>query len=460
MTSRFGGQRVDPVRFNSVIPMPPPVAERETDKRPWAQVEGETADAIRSSLGDVLCVGEEWFVCKDGVWQPRDRDEFRPLALELLPERFKKHRSAIETLKRLESEQQVTRSRFFGAAKFNPEGYPLISVQNGTLCITPNGVVNLPTAPDCGFTMALPVAYDPKAQCPLFTHVLKEAVPNDTDREMFYDILCTALIPDCRFEVALVAIGESATGKSTAMAPFPAIFGPACSSLSMADLCHPNGYKTALLRHTMINLATELNTLELDDSGLFKQLISGEQFTARPIYGRPFDMRSTATFVFLANSLPRFKSGTEAEVRRLRFVRFDRRVSNPDVTLKDRIVSEAPGVFAELVRRASELLAGRKLSGPSQWGVETADRFSVSNDPVGQFVRRFCKLDPTLSCDKDALFGEFQTFRDGNGISVRFDEAAFFRGLYDRFPNVKQRKLRTDVGRKRVIIGIDILEDE
>jgi hypothetical protein len=38
--------------------------------------------------------------------------------------------------------------------------------------------------------------------------------------------------------------------------------------------------------------------------------------------------------VFLANSLPRFKSGTAAEIRRLRFVRFDRKVTVPDLTLK------------------------------------------------------------------------------------------------------------------------------
>jgi P4 family phage/plasmid primase-like protien len=437
-----------------------PSRESNSEKQSWPDVEGEIAASLRSALGQVRCVGDEWFVCSSGVWYPRDRDEFRPRALELLPKQFKTHRNTIETLKRLESEQQVTHSGFFGAAKFNAEGFPLISVQNGTLCITPKGVRTLATDPDQGFTTALPIAYERAAQCPLFNRVLREAVPEEADRELFLDVISTALIPDCRFEVGLVVIGEAGTGKSTAMAPIPSIFGSACSSLSMSDLCHPNGYKLSLLRHTMINLATELNTLELDDSGLFKQLISGEQFTARPIYGRPFEMRSTAKLIFLANSLPRFKSGTDAEVRRLRFVRFDRKVSNPDVTLKEAVALEAPGLFAELVRRASELLAGRKLSEPSQWGTNTADRFSISNDPVGQFVRRFCKLVPSLSCDKDALLEEFRKFRDGHGISDKFDDVAFFRTLYDRFPAVQQRKIRSEVGRRRVISGIDLNEDE
>jgi P4 family phage/plasmid primase-like protien len=307
-----------------------------------------------------------------------------------------------------------------------------------------------------GFTIALPVEYQPNATSPLFDRVLNEAVPDEADRELFLDVLATALVPDCRYEAALVVIGEAGTGKSTVMAPMPAIFGAACSSLSMADLCNHLGYKLALLRHQMINLATELNTLELDDSGLFKQLVSGELFIARPIYRKPFEMRSTATLVFLANSLPRFKAGTEAEVRRLRFVRFDRKVSNPDLTLKDRIAAEAPGVFAKLVRRASELLAGRPLHSPSNWGKETVERFSVSNDPVGQFVQSECELDREKQCNKSLLYDEFTKFRDAHGISDRFDKTVFFRTLYDRFPSIKQSKSSSDIGRTPIVVGIDV----
>lgn len=434
--------------------------EAGSEKQPWPKVEGATAALLRSELGQVRCVVDEWFVEKDGVWLPRIRDEFRPSALGLLPDQFRTNRNAQEVLKRLESEQQTTRVGFCGAAKLNGDGFPLICVQNGTLCIAPTGVLSLPTNPDDGFTIALPVMYDPGAKAPLFNRILREAISDDTDREMFLDLLATALIPDCRYEAALVAIGEAGTSKSTAIAPIPAMFGTACSSLSMADMCHPLGYKLAALRDRMINLATELNTLELEDSGLFKQLVSGETFTARPIYGRPFEMRSTATFVFLANSLPRFKSGTAAEIRRLRFVRFDRKVTVPDLTLKERVAAEAPGVFADLVRRASELIKGRPLANPSRWGAETAERFSISNDPVGQFVARCCTLGPKLSCPKAHLYSDFEAFREQFGISNKLDEGWFFRNLYERFPDVKQTKLRTNDGRVPAINGIDLKDDD
>jgi putative DNA primase/helicase len=431
-------------------------------KQPWPEVEGESATRLRERIGQVRCVSDDWYVERSGIWLPTDRDFYRPIALDVLPDNWRTQARSVEVLKRLEGEQQVSRDQFCGAAKFAgaDKSYVLLAVQNGVLCIDKKEVKLLPHNADFGFTTALPVTWDRAAKIGLFYEVLSESLPDPQDRELLLDVLATALIPDCRHEAALVLQGEAGTGKSTVIAPVTEIFGSACASLSMADLCHPSGYKLAMLHHKLINLATELNTLEMDDSGLFKQLVSGERFTARPIYGKPFEMQSTATLVFLANSLPRFKHGTDAEVRRLRFVKFSRRVEKPDLTLKDRVAREAPGVFAELVRRAQELLGGQALSEPGEFGRETARRFSVSNDPVGQFVARCCKLGSDLECEKAHVYNAFIQFRDQYGISDKFDESAFFRTLYDRFHSIKSRYRRFDAGRRYVLTGIDLASDE
>jgi len=444
--------------FESVIR--PDEQTADGQKHNWPEIEGSAAMELHLRIGQVRCVSNDWYVQKSGIWLPTDRDFYRPIALAVLPDDWRTQARSVEVLKRLEGEQQVTRDQFCGAAKFDKGGAVLVAVANGTLRISPDKAELLPTDPANGFTAALPVAWDDEAGIQLFYEVLEAALPDPCDRELLLDVLATALIPDCRHEAALVLQGEAGTGKSTVIAPVTEIFGAACSSLSMADLCHPSGYKLAMLNHKLINLATELNTLEMDDSGLFKQLVSGERFTARPIYGRPFDMRSTATLVFLANSLPRFKHGTDAEVRRLRFVKFSRKVEKPDLTLKDRVALEAPGVFAELVRRAQELLGGRPLSEPGEFGRETARRFSVSNDPVGQFVARCCKLGSDLQCEKAHVYDAFIQFREQYGISDKFDESAFFRTLYDRFHGVKQQHKRFEAGRRRVLIGIDLASNE
>ena len=311
----------------------------------WALQESAAAKRLRERIGFVKCVADNWYVLEKGLWVPRSKDEYRTAALDVSPQKWRTHSHALQVINRVESERQVSQCIFCGAAKFDDKGGVYLAVQNGSLHITPDRVILLPTHQSHGFTTALSVAWDEGASMKLFGQVLNDTLPDSCDRELLLDVLATALIPDCRYEAALVCQGEAGTGKSTVIAPVAAIFGSTCASLSMADLCHPSGYKLAMLQNKLMNLATELNTLEMEDTGLFKQLVSGEAFAARPIYGKPFEMRSTATLVFLANSLPRFKYGTDAEVRRLRFIRFGNKVTKPDVNLKERVALEAPGVI-------------------------------------------------------------------------------------------------------------------
>jgi phage/plasmid-associated DNA primase len=56
-------------------------------------------------------------------------------------------------------------------------------------------------------------------------------------------------------------------------------------------------------------------------------------------------LKTTCKFLFLTNYLPRFQHGTNAELRRLRFLRFERKPAKPDPTLKHRIAFERDGIF-------------------------------------------------------------------------------------------------------------------
>ena len=97
------------------------------------------------------------------------------------------------------------------------------------------------------------------------------------------------------------------------------------------------------------------------DSSVFKSLVSGEPIEVRKIYGRPGMMRITCKLWFLANNLPRFKHGTAAEVRRLRFLNFSRKPGKPDNSLKQRLQHECNGIFNWMVLRLFELLKLKQL---------------------------------------------------------------------------------------------------
>lgn len=243
----------------------------------WALQETKAAIKLHCRIGSVKCIVGDWYIQESGIWVPRSKDEYRAIALEVLPPKWRTHQHAVQVLNRLESERQVSLSMFCGAAKFASDGAVLLAVQNGTLKISASEVKLLPTDPDHNFTAALPIAWDEAAPMKLFGQLLADTLPDNNDRECLLDVLATALIPDCRYEAALVCQGEAGTGKSTVIALVAAILGSSSAYLSMADICHPSGYKLAMLNHKLINLATELNTLEMEDTGLFKQSVSGDR---------------------------------------------------------------------------------------------------------------------------------------------------------------------------------------
>ena len=448
---------------DEVLDIPKPRRTSGTRDEQWAILEGETAAAVCQQVGQILCVGDEWYVERGGIWEPTERDCYRKVALDALPLSWRTEAHGASVMRRIEAENQVSKDQFVGAAKFDADGAVLLAIQGGIVRISADGDREpeiLPPDASHYFTMALPVRYDPEAESPEFDEVLTRALPDEQDRNCLLDVLATAFIPDGRFEAALVCQGEAGSSKSTVMSPVERIFGKSCSSLSMGDLCHPTGYKLAGLQHKLINIATELSTTEVEDTDIFKRLVSAETINARAIYGKPFDMRSHATLVFLANSLPRFKYGTAAEVRRLKFVRFARVVCKPDVTLKDRVAAEAAGVFVKLVQRAWTLLSGTPISEPGKFSQETYARFGISNDPVGQFVKLYCETGHSLQREKGDLICAFSQFRDRYGISERFDDCVFLRNLYERFPSITAKRVRVDGVRVQRVFGVMLRDEE
>ena len=86
-----------------------------------------------------------------------------------------------------------------------------------------------------------------------------------------------------------------------------------CGKASLEELCKTSGYSLPTIRDKMLNLGTELNGTEIEESSNFKKLVSGEGMLARQIYCEPGEMVTTCKLVFLTNNLPRFKYGTDAE---------------------------------------------------------------------------------------------------------------------------------------------------
>jgi phage/plasmid-associated DNA primase len=204
-----------------------------------------------------------------------------------------------------------------------------------------------------------------------------------------------------------------------------------------------------------VNIGTELDSLEVAESSNFKAIVSGEAIEARPIYGEPFTMRTTCKLWFLSNHLPRFRHGTEAELRRMRFIRFNRIPEEKNVTLKDRIRTEGDGIFALMVLYLQRLLSRREIPLGSAKSQESRQRFAITNDPIGAFVKAQCNLDRCATTSKEDLANTYAEFIAGHGLPETLSQS-FFKSLYDRLPQLKQVRTGGKDNRYQAVAGIKI----
>ncbi len=421
------------------------------------------AHKLMRQLPPILTRGDDWFVYDGKCWRPRIKNTFKKLSMEVLPPQHQTARHSKALMDHVEIACQCTDNMEFGSAvKWDKErGGVLVNVHNGVLSVTAEKVELLPHSHGLMFTGCLGAAWEgPNVKAPLFQKVLTETLPDDRDIALFQWFSAYCLYPDCKqHEVFLVCYGPSGTGKSTLAGAVAEAFADdvLVTRLSLSKICSsgPGSYSLPSLEFALVNLATEVDTVELDESGHFKQIVSGEPVIARSIYGKPILMRTTCKLWFLSNALPRFKNGTDAEYRRARFLSFCRKPAEKDLTLKDRLQDEKSGILAWIVDGLQVILQGvtAPMGGPQS--VDVLNRFELSNDPVGCFVRDNCILAPELKTPKDQIITAFSHFLDAHQFSHRTREY-FFRALYERNPAILVHRDRTGGETKHVLLGIGL----
>jgi hypothetical protein len=75
-------------------------------------------------------------------------------------------------------------------------------------------------------------------------------------------------------------------------------------------------------------------------------------------------------------------NGTDAELRRLRFLRFVPRNGPIDTTLKGRIQNEKDGVFTFMVTGLGEVLSMSEMPFGAERSQRTRERFQIQNVPL------------------------------------------------------------------------------
>jgi len=423
-------------RHSPLLPMPNGGKDK-FDELKFAQAFMRKAPAI-------FCKGEEWFAYDGKCWRPRVKDAFKKMSMDVLPPTQRSARHGKAVMEHVEMTRQMTEDLEFRSAVAWDGNSVLVNVANGVLRVTADSISIEPHSKDLMFTGCLGAQWEESAQAPLFAKVLSETLHDHRDIGLFQWFSGYCLFPDCKqHEVFLICYGPGGTGKSTLADAIVHAFSDdvLVTRLSLAQICSsgPGSYSLPSIKTALVNLGTELDTVEMDESSNFKQIVSGEPIVARSIYGKPFKMETTCKLWFLSNALPRFKSGTDAEYRRARFLSFSKKPAEKDITLKDKLRLERNGILTWLVDGLQAILQGIPAPMGSDPSLAVLKRFELSNDPVGCFIKEHCELIPEWEEAKDHVIEAFTQFLDSHQFPHRTREY-FFRAMYERNPQITVKR--------------------
>jgi putative DNA primase/helicase len=295
----------------------------------------------------------------------------------------------------------------------------LINLQNGTFQITPEvQTLRKPDRKDF-LKYQLPFSYDPNANAPIFQKFLNRVLPDVECQTVIAEYIAYLFVQSAnlKLEKALFFFGSGANGKSVLFEVINALLGPEnISNFSLQSLTDNTGYYRASLANKLVNYASEINgNLE---TGVFKQLVSGEPVEARLPYGQPFILTNYAKMIFNGNTLPKDVEHTNAYFRRFLIIPFNVTIppEEQDKDLDKKIIAnELPGIFNWVLAGLERLLAQRNFSKCDAAEKMLAD-YKVQSDTVALFIEDLnYTVSTTENLQLSALLSEYKTYCIENG---------------------------------------------
>lgn len=310
----------------------------------------------------------------------------------------------------------------------------------------------------------LPVAYDPGATCPEFDKYLETTLDPDVIT-LADEILGYCLIPDTRFEKAVMLTGSGRNGKSIFLNTLEALLGTAnVSNVALQDL-EENRFKAAGLLGKLANIFADLDSRALTSTTLLKMLSSGDPISAERKFGEPFDFKNYARMLFSANELPRSRDTSFAFYERWLIIPFNRTFTpdKADKNLRSKLTTpeELSGILNRALIGLYRLYKNNCFTVPAQVA-EALEKYKQQNDSVAAFCAECIEEAQEEIITKADFYTAYCDWCEAKGLKAKSDNRVK-ESLIQVFPDIDEGRLPGNGPRywKNIAyIGRDVLGDD
>lgn len=402
------------------------------------------------ACGDIVPVeGGELRACdEDGVWNNAGTQALREKLRSPLQERY------TSSLREKTKEQLLAGGVTDRSAFGMPSGK--VALNNGLLDLQTGEI--RPIRPKDRVLWKLPTEYDPDAECPQFRRALREWLPNAESRKKVQEFVGYTLdFDNTEHDVMLMLIGPTRTGKSTFLNVIRALFGEDNITHMSIQYLANDKWGIAELEQTPINIRHDLDSSDIRNAGVVKELASGEPMKAERKNQDPYSVHPRTKHMFSANRVPECTHSDDAFYNRWLMIEFDQQVPGDQ---QDRKLCE-------------RLTTQRELSGVLNWAIEgyqrlqNQGRFTAECTPdetralwqknggsIDRFIHQHVETERDAVTSKETMYTAYKKFAESHG-TVPENKSKLTRNLR-MIRGVETKQRRFDGERKWAYVGVKL----
>lgn len=278
--------------------------------------------------------------------------------------------------------------------------------------------------------VALPVAFDPDAECPHFDEFMRTLV-SEVDRDLLQEIAGYLLTPDNSQQKAFMFQGEGGNGKSTWINIVRAVLGADnTQSYSLQQLAPDFRFNVANLDGKLANLAADISADELSSSSILRSITGGDSINGEHKGQKGFQFKPFVRLVFSANKFPSIANPTQALFDRWIVVKFDGRFRGTDREVKDLdrkvIEQELPGVLNWALDGLLRLRERGSFT-KSAASTQALAQFRLKADSIAQFFEDCDELpEEGVRIERKTLFEHYRFWTQDNNLRHPLGRVQFF----------------------------------
>lgn len=329
----------------------------------------------------------------------------------------------------------------------------LLNVANGTIDLQTGQL--RPHDRKENLTKIIPIAYDMKAEAPLWMKFLRRVLSGDENMVEFVQrAVGYSLTGDTTEQCLFFLWGTGRNGKSTFIETIRKIVADygKTAPRELVQLRSDNSEgipnDVAQLPGIRFVYGSELEQGRRMAESKIKDLTGGDRISARFMRGEFFDFSPRFKIWLFGNHKPVIVGTDEGIWRRIRLIEFTVYIPDEEVDprLQQKLEAELPGILRWAVEGCAKWQRDG-LNTPAKVNAATAS-YRAGMDILGQFIESCCVIDKRAEVPFSALYNAYDTWCKANGehtVSGRkFGDALTERGYLSARTN--QAAIRVGIG--------------